>query len=263
MIILSTTDLSISAIFIVILALLSIRLQLGIALSIVIAAIRTVVQLFLIGFVLKIIFENTQFIWVFGISIIMLLNAGRAIVKRQKRKLGGWWSFGIGTSSMLISSFTMICFTLVIIIQNEPWYSPQYAIPLLGMLLGNTMNGIALGVDRLLESVWQQKEVIEQRLLLGETKSQALKEIQKDSVRSALTPIINSMSTVGIVSLPGMMTGQILAGGSPIEAIKYQILIMFLIAGGTGLGSITALWLTSNQLFDTRHRLCLARVERN
>ncbi|MDH5473994.1 MAG: ABC transporter permease, partial [Gammaproteobacteria bacterium] len=140
-------------------------------------------------------------------------------------------------------------------IQADPWYHPQYAIPLLGMLLGNTMTGIALGMDRLVQTAWQQRSSIEQRLMLGQTGHQAINEIRKESMRAGMIPIINSMAAAGIVSLPGMMTGQILAGAPPVEAVKYQILIMFLITAGTGFGVISVLWFISRRLFDNRHRL--------
>jgi putative ABC transport system permease protein len=150
--------------------------------------------------------------------------------------------------------------TLIVIIQITPWYTPQYAIPLLGMLLGNTMNGIAIGIDRLTASAWELRSTIEARLMLGEGWNQAIGDIRTESIRSGMIPIINSMSAAGLVSLPGMMTGQILGGSPPLEAVKYQILIMFLIAAGTGLGTITAVWLASRRLFDERHRLRLDRI---
>ena len=138
---------------------------------------------------------------------------------------------------------------------------PQYAIPLLGMLLGNTMNGVALSLDRLTQTAVDQREVIEARLILGQTWQQASAEIRDNSVRAGLTPIINSMSVIGLVSLPGMMTGQILSGSPPTEAVKYQILIMFLIAGGTGFGTLAAVRMATGRLFDDRHRLRLDRLK--
>ncbi len=194
------------------------------------------------------------------IATVMLLAAGREVMARQKRPLKGGWGFGVGALSMFVSSFAVTLLALTVIIGGSPWYAPQYAIPLLGMLLGNTMNGVALGVGRLTESAWQQRAVIEQRLLLGQSRLEAILELRRDSVRTGMIPIINSMAAAGIVSLPGMMTGQILAGSPPAEAVKYQILIMFLIAGGTGLGVIVALWLTARRLFDDRHRLRLDRL---
>ena len=100
----------------------------------------------------------------------------------------------------------------------------------------------------------------EAKLMLGQRWRQAIIDIRRDSVRSGLIPIINAMAAAGIVSLPGMMTGQILAGADPLEAVKYQILIMFMIAAATGFGTMAAVWFASRRLFDERHRLRLERL---
>lgn len=128
------------------------------------------------------------------------------------------------------------------------------------MMLGNTMTGIALGMDRLTESAWEQRSHIEARLMLGSTSSEAICDIRRTSTRSAMIPTINAMAAAGLVSLPGMMTGQILAGNPPFEAVKYQILIMFIISAGTGFGAVVAVWAGARRLFDKRHRLRLERL---
>ena len=254
---LTPQDLGLASILIVLLALLSWRMQLGMVRQIIVAALRTTVQLLLIGMVLKILFAHVHLGLMGAMALVMLLAAGREVMGRQKRKFAGWWGMGLGTLSMFISSFTITALALKIIISAEPWYMPQYAIPLLGMLLGNTMSGIAIGLDRLTAAAWDQQTIIEGRLMLGQTWSQAIGPIRRESIRGGLIPIINAMMAAGLVSLPGMMTGQILGGNPPLEAVKYQILIMFLIAGGTGLGTMTAVWLGSRRLFDDRHRLRL------
>lgn len=252
---LTAFDLSLAAILVLLLVVLSWRMQLNIAGQLLVAALRTAVQLSLVGLVLKSIFEHSNIIWVILITVIMLSVAGWEVLSRQQRKLKGWWGFGISTGSLFVSSFMITLLALSVIIQADPWYTPQYAIPLLGMLLGNTMTGIALGMDRLIQNAWQQSKIIEQKLMLGQTSMQAIDSIRKESMRAGMIPIINSMAAAGLVSLPGMMTGQILAGASPVEAVKYQILIMFLITAGTGFGVVTVLWLISHRLFDERHRL--------
>ena len=161
---------------------------------------------------------------------------------------------------MFLSSFAVAVFALVVILGEDPWYTPQYAIPLLGMLLGNTMNGIAIAMDRLTHTAWEQRGIIEARLMLGERWDEAISEYRRQAIRSGLIPIINAMAAAGIVSLPGMMTGQILAGAPPVEAVKYQILIMFLITTGTGLGTLAAVSIGARHLFDERQRLCLERL---
>ncbi len=257
MITLNAIDLSLAALLIIALAALSWRMKLGLAGKLLIAATHTVMQLLLIGLVLKTLFSHVDILWVSGIALVMLLAAGHEVMARQHRRFVGWWGFGMGTGAMFVSSFAITILALTTMIGTEPWYAPQYAIPLLGMLLGNTMSGIALALDRLTQTAWQQRAIIEQRLMLGATYHEAITEIRREAMRSGMMPVINAMAAAGIVSLPGMMTGQILAGIPPMEAVKYQILIMLLISAGTGFGVTAALWLASKRLFDERHRLRL------
>lgn len=260
MVLLTTTDLALAAFLILLLALLSRRMQLGLESQLLISATRTVVQLLLIGMVLQTLFSHVNLLWITAIAMVMLLAAGREVMARQQRRFSGGWGFGMGTTAMFVSSFTVTILALITIIGTDPWYTPQYAVPLLGMLLGNTMSGIALGLDRLTQTTWQQRAVIEQRLMLGATRVEAIAEIRREAMRSGMMPMINAMAAAGLVSLPGMMTGQILAGSPPLEAVKYQILIMFLITAGTGFGVSTALWMASKRLFDDRHRLRLDKL---
>lgn len=257
---LSSIDLGIAACLVLTIAVLSHMMRLGLSRDILVAGLRTTVQLLLIGLVLKFLFTHVCFAWLVGMSLVMLAAAGREVMHRQKRRFSGWWGLGVGTLSMFVSSFSITVLTLLAIIQLKPWYEPQYAVPLLGMLLGNTMTGIAIGLDRLTQMAWDQRDVIEARLMVGQDWSQAVSHIRRESTRGGMIPIVNSMAAAGLVSLPGMMTGQILAGAPPMEAVKYQILIMFLIAGGTGLGTMLAVWLGSKRLFDERQRLRLDRL---
>ena len=234
--------------------------RLGMTQSLLIAAARTVIQLALVGLVLEALFAAERLLWVTLMALAMLLIAGREVMARQKRRLLGGWAFGIGTLAMFLSSFTVTVLTLTVIIGPEPWYLPQYAIPLLGMLLGNTMTGVALALDRLTDSAWRQRGVIENRLMLGQPWQVAIGDIRREAMRSGLMPMINAMAAAGVVSLPGMMTGQILAGTAPGLAVKYQILVMFAITLGTGFGTLAAVAAGSRRLFDGRERLRLDRL---
>jgi putative ABC transport system permease protein len=128
------------------------------------------------------------------------------------------------------------------------------------MILGNCMTGIALGLHTLTTSLVSRRASVEAQLMLGATRWDATALVSREALRSALMPTINSMSATGLVSLPGMMTGQILGGVPPAEAVKYQILVMFLIAGGTGLGAVAAVLGGVYRLTDGRHRLRLDRI---
>ncbi|MEM7164253.1 MAG: iron export ABC transporter permease subunit FetB [Planctomycetota bacterium] len=261
MIELTPLDLGIAAFLLVALAACSVILQLNLAQRLVIAAVRTTVQLLLIGFVLRWLFAVQHPGWVLGLGLVMVLLAGREVHARQRRRVQGIAGWFVGTGAMLVSSFVISIYALTMVIEAEPWYAARYAIPLLGILLGNTMNGISLGTDRLTSLCWQQRAAIEQRLLLGQGRDEALRDIRQESMRAGLIPIINAMAAAGIVSLPGTMTGQLLAGAAPLDAVRYQILIMFLIAAGTGFGTLLAVWQTGNLLFDERQRLRLDRLQ--
>ena len=252
--------LALAALLILALAATGYLARLGITRSLLIAAIRTVIQLALIGLVLEALFASSAFYWVALLALVMLVVAGREVVARQGRRLQGWWAFGIGTGAMFVSSFTVTILALTVVIGPDPWYAPQYAIPLLGMMLGNTMTGVSLALDRLNESVWRQRAVIENRLMLGQTWQQALEGIRREAMRSGMMPSINAMAAAGIVSLPGMMTGQILAGSPPAVAVKYQILVMLIITVGTGFGAVMAVFWGGRRLFDERERLRLDRL---
>ncbi len=258
---LSTLDLALAASFLVIHAALSLALRLGITRQILVAAVRMVAQLALLGLVLETLFRLASPLWTGLAAGVMVLVAGWEARARQKRKLAGWWSYGVGTAAMLTAAGIVTVVGLAAIVGPEPWYAPRYALPLLGMVLGNTMTGIAVGVDTLTTAAARDRTAIEARLALGDTKWQALSDTIRDAMRSGLIPIVNAMAATGVVAIPGMMTGQLLAGVSPEHAIKYQLLIMFLIAGGTGLGVLAAVYLTASRVTDPRHRLRLDRLD--
>jgi putative ABC transport system permease protein len=257
---LSPFDLLGAALLVLALALLSWRLHLQIGRRMLVAAARATLQLLLLGLILKQLFAQSDPLPIMAITLVMLAVAGWEVRARQRRRFSGAWGYGVGTLSMFLSSFTLAWFATRILLQTDPWYLPQYLIPLLGMLLGNTMSGIAVALDQLTRATWDQRSRIEGRLLLGESGREAIADVRNDALRAGLIPIINAMTTAGIVSLPGMMTGQILGGTPPFEAAKYQLLILLLIAAGTGLGSVTAVWMGARRLFDERDRLRLDRL---
>lgn len=238
---------------------LSIGLKLGLEKMLGIAALRTVVQLSLLGLVLKILFQTTSPWWIGFTAVFMMAFAGREAMARQTLKLRGGWSLGIATMSLMLAGTVVTTLALTTAIRPEPWYDPRFSIPLLGMVLGNTLNGVAVGMDRLSATLKREKVAIEARLALGHSRRDAVRAYVREAMRAGLMHIINAMSAAGLISIPGMMTGQILAGVDPTEAVKYQILIMFLIAGSTSLGALAAVLAVSNRLSDDRDRLRLDR----
>ncbi len=260
MILLGAGDLALAALLVVASAALAWAFRLGLARSLLIAGSRMVIQLLLVGLVLKVVFDRAELLWITLIAVVMLSVAGYEVTARQKRRMVGLWGMGIGVAAMFLSTFTVTVLTLMVILGPLPWYTPQYSIPLLGMLLGNTMTGVALGLDRLTQSLWERRAMVEARLMLGHPWSQAVADIRRDCMRAGMIPTLNAMAAAGIVSLPGMMTGQILAGAAPVEAVKYQILIMGLIMGATTAGTALAVQVACRHLFDARERLRLDRI---
>ncbi len=253
-------NLGLAALLILINASLSIFLQLGLARRLLIAATRMVVQLALVGLVLTMLFDLVSPFWTTVAALFMVLFAGREVVARQERGFAKIWSYGIGTGAMLMAAGLVTIFALTTQVRPDPWYDPRFAIPLLGMILGNTMTGISLGLYALTGGAIDRRAAIEAQIALGADRHKACLPVTREALKSALMPIINAMSATGLVALPGMMTGQILAGVEPIEAVKYQLLIMFLIAGGTGLGAVGAVIAGVFRLTDSRHRLRLDRL---
>jgi putative ABC transport system permease protein len=253
-------QLGIAASLVILLAILTWYQRLALSRRLLIAALRTVIQLFLLGLVLEYLFTTLHPALIALVALMMLSVAGREVMARQHRPFKGWWGYGLGATSMFVSSFTIMLFALHFIISPTPWYQPQYAIPLLGMMLGNTMSGVALTLDHLTQNAWRSRAVIEARLMLGEDWCNAMTDLRRESVRTGLIPNLNAMAAAGIISIPGMMTGQVLAGNSPMTAASYQMLIMFMITAGTGFAAVLASWLAARGLFDERQRLRLERL---
>lgn len=257
---LSVVDVAIGALLIVANGLLSLAIGLKFERTLLIATVRMVVQLTLVGFVLTTVFELSSPLWTGIIALIMIGFAGYEVSARQDRHLMGLWSYGLGTAAMAFSATVVTVLALTTQIGPSPWYDPQYAVPLLGMILGNSMTGIALGLNTLTAGAARDRIAIEAQLCLGATRWRACEPLVRASVRTGMMPMINAMAAAGLVSLPGMMTGQILAGVPPIDAVRYQILIMFLIVGATGIGVLITVIGGVSYLTDARHRLRVDRL---
>lgn len=258
---LDTWDLALAAALILLNAALSLGLRLGLGRTLALNAVRMVVQLALIGYVLGWIFARTSPVWTLAAAAVMIAVAGYEIRARQSRRFTGAWSYVLGSGTLLFVGTLSTIYAVAAIIGPEPWYHPRYVLPILGMILGNTMTGIALTINTLTESATRDRAAIEARLALGHDRFTAMGDTLRQALRTGMMPILNAMAASGIVSLPGMMTGQILAGLDPVDAAKYQIMIMFTIAGATSLGIVIAGYASVLLLTDDRHRLRLDRLE--
>ncbi len=253
----------IAAALILISGAISLLFHLGLERRLFLASIRTVVQLTLVGLILEWIFRPDQpWYYVLGMLLLMTIIAGGAAVRRCERRYRGVWFDSV--VSMWASSWFIGAVAVMAVIQVQrheySWYHPQYCIPLMGMILGNTLNGISLGWDRFGDELTQKRDQIETILALGGTRWEAALSAIQTAVRTGMIPTLNTMMVVGIVSLPGMMTGQILAGMKPESAVKYQIVIMFLIAVGTTLGTVMVVLLGYWRLFTPWHQFVPGRI---
>ncbi|QEG23749.1 ABC transporter permease [Mariniblastus fucicola] len=232
---------------------ISVALSLRLEKTLLIASVRTVVQLLLVGLVLEWVFRFDRWYVVVLLGCVMTLIAGFTAATRGKRTYAGIWFnclISIWASAWFVTAFALF----VVFEGTEKWYQPQYSVPLLGMVLGNILNGITLGLNAFTESLVNRRDYIESMLSAGATRWEAAIEPIRDSIRTGMTPIINAMMIVGLVSLPGMMTGQLVSGMDPMQAVKYQIVIMFLIASATALGTVGVVVLTFLQLFNKDHQ---------
>ena len=216
---------------------ISYREKLGLEKDMIIGSIRAVVQLAAVGFVLKFVFnmDNTPLTVV--ILLLMVYNASTVAAKRgagiaRIRRI----SFGAILVALIITLGSLLTFQAIS-------FKPSEVIPVSGMVVGNSMVALSLLYRNLLGSFKDKREEVEVKLCLGATPREASRSLVRASIRTAMIPTIDSMKTLGIVQLPGMMTGLILAGTSPEIAIKYQIMVMFMLTGAVTIsGFIASFW---------------------
>ena len=256
---LSATDLIIAAALVFLNGAISVAYGLKLEKSLAIASLRMIVQLAIVALVLKFIFAQNSAVWTVLFAIVMAVGAGAEIIMRQERRFLSWQGMLMSSSPAFVAGLVTTCIALAVI-QPSPWYAPRFLLPILGMLVGNALSGVALVIDAMTSGAVRERSAIEARIALGASRFQAFEDILRRSLRTGLMPILNGMAAAGIVSLPGMMTGQILAGIDPVEAAKYQVMIMFLIAGSTAIAVLAGGLAAIHLLTDERHRLRLDRL---
>ncbi|SEO32879.1 putative ABC transport system permease protein [Methylobacterium sp. ap11] len=252
-------DLALGAGFVLLNAGLSAALGLGLARTMLVAAGRLVAQLALVGLALRTVFGLGAPGPVVGVVAVMALAAAYEIGARQDRPLRGPWAYALG--GLVSAGATALAVAVgLAALRPHPWWDPHALIPLAGIVLGSVMSGIAIGLNGLTGAVRRERAGIEARLALGATRDEALAPLVRGAIRAGLIPVLNQMAAAGLITLPGMMTGQILAGQDPQGAAASQILILFLLAGASGLGVTGAVLAAARRLTDARHRLRLDRL---
>ncbi|MBO9331801.1 iron export ABC transporter permease subunit FetB [Achromobacter xylosoxidans] len=258
---LDTLDLVVASLLVVLSAGISFALRVNVQRQLLWAALRTVVQLLLVGHILRIVFAHAA-PWLTALVVaVMMALAAREVAARPKARLVGHGNGSVGAAAVAATTLITVMFILNTALHPEPWYDPRYAIALIGIVLGSVLNAASLALDGMLSGVRREKLAIEARLSLGAPARQAFSALLRESVRRGIVPSINQMSAAGIITLPGIMTGQIIAGMDPIEAAKYQILLMFLLCGASGMAAMGAAYGAMRRLTDERGRLRLDRLQ--
>jgi len=251
------TGLFLSLVFILLAGISSIVLRLKLERDLVWGTVRTVSQLVLIGFVLRYVFQIRHPVPILFIYVVMIYFAARIIYKRVDEQEVSF--FTPTFLSMLLSYIVVTTLVVGVIVRADPWYRPQYYLPLGGMIIGNSMNAIAIALERLFNDMRTRFDEVELALTFGVDYRQASESIFRSAVRAGMIPSINAMMGVGIVFLPGMMSGQILAGADPITAVQYQIVVMLMLVGSTTIGSILVVYFARKKCFDADHRLIISK----
>lgn len=227
--------------------------RLGLEWNLAIATGRTVLQLLVVGYVLAIVFEFSNPWFVLAMLAVMLVIATLVARNRISQKIPGMIPL-VGASILIGTALTLV-YTHLLVMQPPIWYDPQYLIPLAGIVLGNTMNGAAIAGERLVSTLNSSQLEVETQLSLGATPQQAVAHYRRDAIKAGLIPTINTMMVIGLVTLPGIMTGQLLSGVSPLVATAYQMLIMFMLAFATLITTLLVTWGICRQHFNKAAQL--------
>jgi putative ABC transport system permease protein len=212
-------------------------------------SVRTFVQLIAVGYALELIFD-LESLWLIALAILIMMTVGaHAASSRIKQSEG---AFQITFAAMIIGSlFTLAAMLLLDIIPLEA----RYVIPLAGMIISNSMNASALAIDRLVSDIQSNRPAIETALSLGKSWRVASGKFQRDAATTGMISILNFMKTVGIVALPGAMTGMILAGAEPLDAVLLQVIVAYMLLSSVTITSVVAVELTVRRFFTPFHQL--------
>lgn len=229
--------------------------RLGLEWNLAIAAARTILQLMVVGYLLAFVFAWRNPLAILAVLAMMLTIAAIEARNRVGKKIPLLLPLVWG--SILLSTAVTLTYVNWLVVQPQTWYDPQYVIPLAGIILGNAMNGAAITGERLVRTIQSSPQEIETHLCLGATPQQAIASYRRDAIRAGLIPNINQMMVVGIVTLPGIITGQLLSGVSPLDAASYQILILFMLVFANLATALLVTWGLSRQFFNKADQLIL------
>lgn len=272
---LTWTNIGVGLLFLLLDAFLSWYFALGLSTSLLVAAARCVVQLtvmvhsqrfvytigfiFFKGFVLQRVFETDSPWAVAGITcLLILLGTVEVVINKSKRRFTHM--FPTVLVSMMSSAIPVSILGTRFAMGYTPWWQPAAYIPVVGMLCGNTISAIVVSTTSVLRDIKDNRDKVEMFLAFGGSRFEACKPIATEALRLALTPTLNQMSVIGLISIPGMMTGAILGGSSVEQAARLQMVIMFLISAATALAAIMATTLACATVVDQEQRIREERI---
>ncbi|KAI8145565.1 hypothetical protein BJV82DRAFT_604206 [Fennellomyces sp. T-0311] len=251
-----------SSVFVLVAALISFCMGTRLELSLIISGIRCVVQLTIMGYVLDdVLGSNNPGIVMLMTLVLILLGAYETTFNRAKKTFSGLF---VNMLVILLVSNVFIAFLgSAFALQEHPFWSPPKFIPIIGMLLGNSMGSIAMATEQCLDNITLNGPIIETRLAFGATRFEAVKPLAVEAIRVSMLPIITQLSVMGLINIPGMMVGQLMAGMSIKDAVVYQQCIMFMIAASSALGAVMAVIACLIVLVDKHHSLRSEKIEDN
>ncbi|XP_057438395.1 protein ALUMINUM SENSITIVE 3 [Lotus japonicus] len=223
--------------------------KLGLEVEMVVAVIRAFIQLSIIGFVLQFIFNQDNAGWILLAYLFMVSVAGYTAGQRAKHVPRGKYVAGVS-----ILTGTAVTMFLLVLLSVFP-FTPRYIIPIAGMMVGNSMTVTGVTMKRLRDDIKTQTNLVETALALGATPRQATHQQVKRALIIALSPVVDNTKTVGLISLPGAMTGLIMGGASPLEAIQLQIVVMNMMIGAATMSSMMATYLCWPAFFTKAYQL--------
>jgi putative ABC transport system permease protein len=248
------TDVFVSLIFVAISIGLLRWWKIGLEKTLLIGTFRTFIQLTAMGYILTYFFQQHHWSFMVGLVSIMIVIASYEGYRRLKKyKIPSL--FWILLGSFFITVLIVLGLILKFILSVEPWYYPYAMIPIAGMIIGNALTSTTLTVNRFVSEITHRENEIETLLSLGSPVKSAVHDSFKESIQAALIPNINALMVVGLVQLPGIMTGQILAGIDPIIAVRYQIMIMYMWISTATMVDILVLNLVYRQFFTPHMQL--------
>ncbi|WP_169710800.1 ABC transporter permease [Staphylococcus lutrae] len=246
----STTSLLLTSLLLFIPIIVSFKEKLHIAKDLIIAAIRAVIQLVIIGYLLEFVFKLEQVWIVLTLILVIMINAAANTKKRQPVVVKH--AFWISLAGILTGATLSLGGVLLTGAIN---FTPNEIIPVAGMVGSNGMIAINLSYQNLNRIFTKETDMIEAKLSLGASPAIAAKDAIRESIKVAIVPTIDSVKTYGLVSIPGMMTGMIIAGVPPMQAIKFQLMVVFIHTTATIVSALVATYLMYRQFFNPRHQL--------